>query len=390
MFSKRTNWVLAPNRLSELVAAAPQPPIDLTESNPTRVGLDDMGVVELLGDPRGRAYRPDPRGVPEARAAVARYYGERGVTVDVDRVLLSASTSEAYSWSFKLLCDPGDTVLVPAPAYPLLSYLADLEEVRLAPYPLLREEGWRIDTGRLASALDEHRARAIVIVHPGNPTGTFTRREDAASVAQIARAHDAALIVDEVFADYPHGRLADDRLPTFAAGTDALTLVMSGLSKVALAPGLKLGWLLVTGADESSRATAVERLEVIADSYLSVSTPVQLALPEILARAPALRDRVRERVMHNLAALDRTIAERGPDCPLSRLPLDGGWYALIELPRTRSDDDWLAATLAVGVLVHPGYFFDMPEAGTMVVSLLPEPTTFAVGIQRAIELWSRG
>ena len=387
MFSRRTGWPRHANRLSELIAAAPGPLVDLTESNPTRAGLGDATLVELLGDPRGAAYRPDARGELAAREAVSRYYAARGATVAPEAIVLSASTSEAYGWLFKLLCDPGDTALVPAPADPLLPFLAELEEVVLAPYPLVREEHWRIDLARTERALAETKARALVLVHPGNPTGAFTHRGEAHAISALARAAGAALIVDEVFADYAHGALPGDRLPTFAGGGEALTFVLSGLSKIALAPQLKLGWIAVAGGTDEQRREAIARLEVIADSYLSVGTPVQLALPEILRRAPELQARVLARLEKNLAALDAALAARGGDCPLRRLPLDGGWYALIDVPRTGSDDDWLAATLAAGVIVHPGYFFDIHEPGTMVVSLLGEEATFADGIARAIAVW---
>jgi alanine-synthesizing transaminase len=389
MFSRRTGWSRTPNRLAELTAGASDL-LDLTESNPTRAGFASPDLVALLGERRGAHYRPDARGVLEAREAVAAYYAGRGMTVPVDAIVLSASTSEAYAWMFKLLCEPGDTVLVPTPAYPLLPFLAELESVTLAGYPLVREERHRVDLAALESRLASTRARAITLVHPGNPTGHFTRRDEAAAIGVLARRHDAALLVDEVFADYPHGALETDRLPSFVGGTEALTFVMSGLSKVALAPQLKLGWIVVTGADEALRREALERLEVVADSYLSVATPVQLALPEIFEAVPALQARVRERLTRNLATLDRVLHAAGEGCPVARAPLDGGWYATVQVPRTRTDDEWLEATIGAGVLVHPGYFFDMPTSGRMVVSLLTAEAIFAEGIARCVRLWSDG
>ena len=388
MFSKRTDWSRAPSRLSELVALASGPLLDLTESNPTLAGFTAPSVVAELGDARGATYRPEPRGMLSAREAICGYYRERGASVSPEQVVLTASTSEAYGWMFKLFCEPGDCVLVPAPPYPLLPLLADLEEVRLVRYPHVREECWRIDLGATERLLAENRARAVTLVHPGNPTGSFTRRDEACALATMARRYDAALLVDEVFSDYAHGVLAPDRQPTFAGGTEALTIVMSGLSKVALSPQLKLGWVVVAGADEATRREALERLEVIADCYLSVATPVQLALPKILAAAPALQAQVRERLRKNLAVLDATLLLAGLDSPVRRLAMDGGWYALVQLPRTRDDDQWLERTLAAGVLVHPGYFFEVATAGMMVVSLLTDEATFAEGIARAVAVWS--
>jgi len=390
MFSRRTGWSRAPSALQELVVRRGGPLLDLTESNSTKAGLSDPSLVAALGHPRGASYRPEARGVLEAREAVAEYYAARGLAVSPEQIVLSASTSEAYGWMFKLFCEPGDTVLVPEPAYPLLPFLADLEDVRLVGYPLCREEGFRAELDETARLFGVHRPRALTIVHPGNPTGTFTRRDEAAALAALARRHDAALLVDEVFADYAHGPLRADRLPSFAGGTEALTIVMSGLSKVALAPQLKLGWIVVSGADEATRAEALERLEVIADSYLSVATPVQLALREILNAVPTLQARVHARLAQNLAALDAALAAAGSHSPLRRWPMDGGWYALVQLPRTRTDDEWLERTIDAGVLVHPGYFFELATRGTMVVSLLTDEAVFAEGIARAIAVWSEG
>jgi aspartate/methionine/tyrosine aminotransferase len=322
-------------------------------------------------------------GHPDARAAVARYYEDRGLAVSADRICLSASTSEAYGWLFKLLCDRGDEVLVPTPSYPLFSYLAALEDVTLTPYPLVRAEGFRIDLAALAEAIGP-RTRAVILVHPNNPTGTFVRRDEARSVARIARDHGLALVVDEVFGDYPLGPLAPDRLPSFVGDAEALTFVLSGLSKVVAQPQLKLGWVAVSGPALLA-AEAMGRLEVIADTYLSVSTPVQLALPEILAGRGPVQGRIRARTGANLASLDAALVAAGPECPVRRLPVDGGWYAVLEVPRTRDEDAWVERLLRLdGVVVHPGYFFDFAEEGYLVVSLLPEEEAFREGIGRVV------
>jgi aspartate/methionine/tyrosine aminotransferase len=385
-FSRRTAWDRSENPLSLALARARaegRALVDLTEGNPTRAGLGDGSLVSLLGHPRGAAYAPSALGDPAAREAVARYYGERGVVVAADQVCLSASTSEAYGWLFKLLCERGDEVLVPAPSYPLFSFLADLEDVSLVPYPLARVERFRVDLAALEAAAGP-RARAVVLVHPNNPTGTFVRRDEAAAIADLCRARGLALIVDEVFGDYAFGPLPADRLPSFAGEQRALTFVLSGLSKVVAQPQLKLGWIAVSGPPALA-AEAMGRLEVIADTYLSVSTPVQLALPEILARRGPLQAAIRARTSANLLALDAAIAAAGELAPVRRLAADGGWYAVIEVPRTREEDAWIELLAREeGVIVHPGYFFDFAEEGTLVVSLLPDEAVFREAIARVV------
>ncbi len=381
-FAARTGWDLSENRLTSVIAearAALRPLVDLTESNPTRCAIADTAhLVARLGDPRGARYEPLPLGHPAARAAVAAYYRDRGVEIDPARVVLSASTSEAYGWLLKLLAERGDDVLVPAPSYPLLEYLACLEDVALAPYPLVREEGWRVDLGAVARGITE-RTRAIALVHPNNPTGSFARRDEAAALEAIAAERGLALIVDEVFGDYAHGPLPPDRLPSFAGRAGALTFALSGLSKVVALPQLKLGWIAVSGPPDLVGA-AVRRLEVIADTYLSASTPVQLAAPEILAARAPIQQAILARVRGNLAALDAALAPAGA---VRRLPVDGGWYAILEVPRLHDEDGWVELLVREdGVIVHPGYFFDMPRDGFLVVSLLPEPGPFAEAASR--------
>jgi alanine-synthesizing transaminase len=381
-FTRRTAWDRSENPLARELArarAAGRPLADLTESNPTRCGFGGDELVELLGHPRGAAYAPVALGLPEARAAVARYYADRGLRVAQDRVCLAASTSEAYGWLFKLLCERGDEVLVPAPSYPLFSFLAALEDVTLGSYPLVREERFRIDLAALEAAIGP-RTRALLLVHPNNPTGSFLRRDEAALVARLAAAHGLGLIVDEVFGDYTHGALPPDRRPSFAGERDALTFVLSGLSKVVALPQLKLGWIAVSGP-EPTAAEAMGRLEVIADTYLSVSTPVQLALPEILGRRRPIQAAIRARMAENLATLDAAVAAAGEHAPVRRLPVDGGWYAVLEVPRTREEDAWVELLVREdGVVVHPGYFFDFGAEGYLIVSLLPDPALFREAI----------
>ncbi len=375
-FSARTGWDLSANAFSRDVVATREGGarfVDLTESNPTRAGLGGgPELVKLLGDPRGARYEPAPLGHTDARGAVARYYADRGAAVDIaETIALSASTSESYGWLFKLLCDPGDRVLVPAPSYPLFSFLADLEHVELVPYPLVRERGWAPDLDAIDARCDE-RTRAIVLVHPNNPTGSFVRRADAAGIAELAAGLGLALIVDEVFADYAFDPIDPLALPSFVGDSPALTFVLSGLSKVVAMPQVKLGWIVASGPEDAV-AEALARVEVIADTYLSVSTPVQLALPEILAGRGAVQAAIRARVATNLAELDAALAGGAT----RRLPIEAGWCAILEAPEGHDDDAWTRALLHdAGVLVHPGWFFDLPFESGLVVSLLPGEDEF--------------
>jgi alanine-synthesizing transaminase len=393
--SRRTSWDLATNPIGVRVAAARASGdrlFDLTESNPTRCAIvDGTPYLAALGHPRGTSYEPISIGEVEARAAIARYYADRGVTVPIERIVCSASTSEAYAWLFKLLCDDGDAVLVPRPSYPLFEFLATLEDVNLIPYPLIREEGFRVDEHGLERAIEGAggRARAILLVHPNNPTGTFVRRDDAETLERACARHDLALVADEVFVDYAHGELPSDRLPTFAGRDRVLGFTLSGLSKVCALPQVKLGWTVMSGP-AALVEPALARLEVIADTYLSVSTPVQRALPELLAARGAIQGAIRARVSANLRALDAAIAEAGDDGVVRRLPCDGGWSVIVEVPRTLDEDGWIARLLdEERILVHPGYFFDLDREGYLVVSLLPEEREFQDAIGRLVRALHR-
>lgn len=383
-FSERTAWQASEGPLAaemERARAEGRVHFDLAESNPARCGLaGGPELVAELGHARGASYEPDPRGHLEARRAVAGYYAERGVAVDPSHVVLTASTSEAYAWLFKLLCNPGEAALVPEPSYPLFELLARLEHVRLAPYPLRVEEGFRVDRHALEAAATAD-ARAVLAVHPNNPTGSLLRREDAEALEALAAGRGMALVVDEVFGDYAWPALAADRLPTFAGRDTALTFVLSGLSKVLAMPQLKLGWMVVAGP-AAVRDAALSRLEVIADTYLSVNGPVQRALPALLAGRRAVQARILDRVLGNVAVLDAALSTSRAG--VRRLAADAGWYAVLEVPRTETEDAWVTALLAEGVLVHPGWFFDWPRAGYLVVSLLPEPEVFAEGARRLV------
>jgi aspartate/methionine/tyrosine aminotransferase len=378
MFSRRTRWSLEPNQLTtrlQLRRAAGGEVLDLTEANPTRAGLGWPGaaLAEALADPQVASYQPSPRGLPAARAAVAAYYQRRGVAMDPDHLVLCASTSEAYSFVFKLLADPGDAVLVPRPSYPLFEFLATLESLVVRSYPLACEGRWRIDTAALAAGCTAD-VRAIVVVSPNNPTGSFLSQPELAALRALGR----PLVADEVFGDYALGE-DPTRVGTLAASREGLSFTLSGLSKLAGLPQLKLGWIAVAG-EPALVGRALERLDVIADTYLSVGTPVQLATPRLLEQAPAQKARIQERVEGNRAVLARTL---GPESAARALPADGGWYAVVRLPRTRSEEAWVLELLERdGVLTHPGYFFDFDEEAYLVLSLLPEPAVFAEAAAR--------
>jgi alanine-synthesizing transaminase len=406
MFSSRTNWPLAPNRLAEAVDERRRrnlPLIDLTESNPTRAGFAfaSEDVLAALGDPRSLTYEPDPRGLQTAREAVAAYYAELGVEVDLQQIFLTTSTSEAYSFLFRLLADAGDRVLVPRPSYPLFEYLAGLDDIEVVTYPLVYDDEWRIDLERLQSAMAgpcseaggaaTGTARAILVVHPNNPTGSFVSRTELAALARLCRQREMALIVDEVFADYAFrvegkARSAKERVASFADMADVLTFTLSGLSKISALPQMKLAWIVVSGPADLRR-TALKRLEIIADTYLSVSAPLASALPKWLELRWAVQSKIMERVERNLCCLDDQLASGSP---VSRLAAEGGWYTILRVPSTRADEDWaLELVRSDGVLVHPGHFYDFPSEGYLVVSLLPRPEVFAAGVRRVCARVSR-
>jgi alanine-synthesizing transaminase len=394
MFSARTTWDRTPNRLAtalQAVRSSQGTVIDLTESNPTRASLfDTVPLIAELGHPRGSVYEPEPLGHATAREAIARYYALRRLSVDAANVVVTASTSEAYSWLFGLLADPGDAIFIPRPSYPLFGWIGEMKGVSLASYSLRCDADFRIDFDDLRRKID-HLTRAIVLVHPNNPTGSFVRREEAQALGALAREHDLALIVDEVFGDYALEPLPDEFLPSFAAFAEApLVFVLSGLSKVLLLPQCKLGWIAVSGS--SALVTeAIARLELIADTYLSVSTPVQLALPALLDEQPAIANSVRARLRQNLAVLDAELGELGPSCPVRRLPVRGGWYAVLEVPRLHDDDGWVELLIREdGVVVHPGYFFDFDGDGRLVLSLLPETAIFREGARRLVRRIAAG
>ena len=383
MFARRTGWNLAPNRYSRAVEEArrdARPLLDLTASNPTTIGLqyESERILRALQHPNALQYDPASKGILPARQAVAGYYAERGVDVSPESVVLTVSTSEAYSYCFRLLCDPGDEVLVPSPSYPLFDFLADLQDVKLVPYELVYDHGWQIEFESLRRRITP-RSRAIMVVHPNNPTGHFTRQWELDRLNALCREHELALVADEVFLDYA---LDPSEVPlSFVANQQALTFTLSGLSKISALPQIKAAWIIASGP-AALLADALARLEVIADTYLSPNAPVQWAVAELLATRHAIQRQLGERVSRNLAELD---AQLKHSSIVSRLALDAGWYAVLRTPSSRSDEEIAIAILQQErVLVHPGHFFDFPDAGYLVVSLITLEDEFREGMRRVL------
>jgi alanine-synthesizing transaminase len=383
MFAFRTDWPLSPNRLARAVEErrkAGLPILDLTESNPTRCGFsfEAEKVLGTLGDPCVLTYEPDPRGLLRARRAVAAYYAERGVRLSPEQIFLTTSTSESYSFLFRLLANPGEAILVPRPSYPLFEFLARLNDLELVLYPLSYHDGWQFDLQAIEATLQRPgpRVRAIVVVHPNNPTGSFVSRNELRALVAFCREHGLALIADEVFADYAF-EADTGRVVSHAGVCEVLAFTLSGLSKISALPQMKLGWMVANGPPELLQP-AIARLEIIADTYLSVSAPLAHALPEMLETRRGVQPQILERVRSNLRWLDAQLAR---DLPVTRLKTEGGWYAVLRLPAVQSDEDWAVGLLTEeAVFVHPGHFYDFAAEGHLVVSLLPPLEIFRQGI----------
>lgn len=381
-FSSRLPADLTTNRLTAALAAARaagRPIIDLTESNPTRAGFDyPIDLLAPLAAPRGLVYAPEALGVAAAREAVAGDFARRGLASRADRIVLAASTSEAYSLLFKLLCDPGDAVLVPVPSYPLFDHLTRLDAIRAVPYPLEHHGTWSIDFPRFEAALSP-RTRAVLLVNPNNPTGSFVRSPELDRLAAICRERGIAIISDEVFADYELTQGAARSSGHLVARDDVLGFTLGGLSKSIGLPQAKLAWMAVSGPDANVRS-ALAALELVCDTYLSVATPVQLAVADLLERGAAVRDQISRRIRFNYA----TLLERAAATPSCRvLGADGGWYAVVQVPSIATEEELVIALIEDdGVLVHPGFFFDFPRESFVVVSLLPPPDALAAGTTR--------
>ena len=385
MFAGRTNWNLKSNRLSEALAgyrASSKPLLDLTASNPTECGFgyDRQAILQALSNPESLSYNADPKGLLSARRAVAKYYSDREIMVPVEDMILTTSTSEAYSFAFRILCSPGDELLIPEPSYPLFSFLADIQDVKLVGYPLLYDHGWQIDFHALQQAVTE-RTRGVIVVNPNNPTGHFCKCEEIEKLNEICAPRQMAIIADEVFLDFS---LADNTPRSFAANTDSLTFTMSGVSKISGLPQMKAAWLITSGPEEL-KAQSLARLEVIADTFLSMNAPVQLAMPVFLELRHGFQKQVMTRVRKNLAELDAQLSAQN-SC--ARLEVEGGWYAVVRVPTIRSDEDLAIELLnSRGVYIHPGHFFDFPADGHVIVSLIAPERDFHEGIERLLSMF---
>ncbi len=388
-FSDRTDWNLTENDLTTAVRAARASGrefFDLTVSNPTQCGFvyEDAKLLSPLSNPSALHYEPDPLGMTTARAAVAAYYRDAGAAIPIDRVCLTTSTSEAYSFLFRLLCNPGDEVLVARPSYPLFDFIAQLDDVQLREYPLVYDPnadpnadassglGWAIDLHALNAAITG-KTRAIILVHPNNPTGNFASQLERTALEALCAEHGLALIVDEVFLDYPLGAAQS----SFAAGeSPCLIFVLSGISKVCGLPQMKASWIAACGPPSLVRE-AMHRIEIITDTFLSMNAPVQHALPDWLAARHPLQQQIRQRMTENLALLDERL--RGTSA--QRFAMQGGWTAVLRVPRTVDGKEFVQAALARGVLVQPGEFYGLDD-GRAVLSLLTPPEIWAAGLKR--------
>jgi alanine-synthesizing transaminase len=379
-FSRRTEWDLAEHELAAAVRlrrASGEELIDLTLSNPTICGFsyDESVLLMPLSEAAVPGYAADPLGMSSARAAVATYYRDLGAAVPVESMCLTTGTSEAYSFLFRLLCDPGDEVLVARPAYPLFDYIAQLDNVALREYPLFYDpnaderSGWSIDLHALRAAISE-RTRALIVVHPNNPTGNFVSAAERQELESLCAEKGLALIADEVFLDYA----IHEPQPSFATGASrCLTFVLSGISKVCGLPQMKVSWIVASGPDSLVKP-AMNRIEIIADTFLSMNTPVQNALPVWLQQRHPIQRQIRKRVRENLQALDARLAGTSAQ----RLELEAGWAAVLRVPRTVAGVPFVEEALRRGVLVQPGEFYGLSQARAVVSLLTP------------VDLWSRG
>ena len=381
-FSKRTEWNTEESALARVHrerVAAGLPVADLTASNPTRCGIDyGATLLDAFKDERALDYDPQPLGLRSAREAVCAYYADHSVGVVPEQVALTTSTSEAYSYLFRLLCDPGTEILVPQPGYPLFDFLAVLDDVRLKNVPLVYDHGWQVDPEGFRRAITAQ-TRAIVLVHPNNPTGHFTKPWEAEVLAGLCREFELSLIVDEVFLDYVMPHDSEPGMGSFARGLEGVQVfVVSGLSKIAGLPQMKAAWVIATG---QQRVAAMERLEVIADTFLSMNAPVQWAMGRWLEERRGIQEQIQKRVQTNVAELDRQLAT---EPVVRRLGVEGGWYAILRIAALKSDEQTVRELLGEGVWVHPGYFFGMAEAGWLVVSLLGPEAEFSTGVTRLL------
>ncbi len=376
MFSSRTHWNMVPNQLSDLLAAKRlrgEVIIDLTESNPTRCGFSypEKEILAALTNKSSLLYQPEPRGLLSARKAIANYYATLGIAIAPENIILTASTSEAYSFLFKLLCNADDDIIVPQPSYPLFEYLCQLNDVTIRHYCLAYDGEWHIDFESLQSAFT-NRTRAIVLVHPNNPTGSYLKQNEFEQVCEFAAKHECAVIADEVFG--PYDIFSDNhRASILTSQISNLLFSLNGISKLLGLPQLKLSWIVVRGNPQQTDE-ALNRLDIIADTFLSVNTPAQAVLPKLLEQSQFIGKQIRTRIRYNFDLLQKVFA----DSSASVFRIEGGWYAILQLPQFRNDDEWAIELLRqINILVHPGHFFEMKQKSCIVLSLLPHSEYFA-------------
>jgi aspartate/methionine/tyrosine aminotransferase len=381
MFADRTSWNLKLNRLAEALEchkSSGRKLLDLSASNPTECGFryDAPAIMRSLCSPASLQYHPDPRGLKSARQAVSDYYAARREQVTIHDLVLTASTSEAYSFIFRLLCNPGDELLIPTPSYPLFDFLADINDVKLVRYSLFYDHGWHIDFHALKQSITP-RTRGVILVHPNNPTGHYTAAEEIAQLNELCSANQMAIIADEVFLDFS----LDAAQKSFVTNSAALTFAMSGISKISGLPQMKFAWLAANGPEELKRE-ALARLEMIADTYLSLNAPIQLAAPVLLQQHSVFQQQLMDRVRKNLAHLDAQLAqEKG----VTRLEVEGGWYAVLRIPATRPDEEFAINLLENhDVYLHPGHFYDFPGDGYLMISLITPEQDFHEGLRRTL------
>ena len=381
-FAHRTNWNLATNPYTQALEEhrkIGRPLLDLTASNPTTVGLayNRSLLLAALSNPESLVYEPTAKGLLNARQSVSAYYAASGTEVDPEDICLTTSTSEAYTYCFRLLCEPGDEVLVPTPSYPLFDFLAELQDVRLVPYELVYDHGWQIDFHSLKQRISP-RSRAVIVVHPNNPTGSFVKLQEISELTKLCLAHEMAIVADEVFLDY---RISQQPVESFAANHDCLTFAMSGLSKISGLPQMKVAWIAVSGS-EALKRESLARLEVIADTYLSMNAPIQHAVPAMLDQRHSIQEQLNQRIAGNLSELDAQLARQRL---ATRLALEGGWYAILRVPATRTDEQLAIELISKhDVLVQPGHFYDFHSDGYLVLSLITPETEFREGLSRVL------
>ena len=382
MFSSRTAWNRLPNRLTvalQDLQARDLPVIDLTISNPTLCGFNysETTIQSAWIDSMTAPYVPSAFGELHARNAVSSYYSNRGFTVSPKHIVLTPGTSNAYSYLFQMLTDPGDEVVTAAPGYPLLDFLVDLNDVRLVRYPLLYDGIWRLDIDALKRVLTE-RSRVLVIVSPNNPTGSFLKTDELEKVVDLCRRRNLALVVDEVFYDFSWSS-DSSRAPSSVAVTDCLTFTLNGLSKTAALPQVKLGWIVANGP-QALLSESLSRLEVIADTYLSVGAPVQRAAPFLIEQGDTTRPEILNRIHTNGELLDSFLTE---DCPCSRLRTEGGWYGVLRIPSVLDDESYALHLLEnYGVFIHPGRFYDFPSGDYLILSMITPTEVFSAGLEK--------